>query len=361
VRQFFGLDTEEAAVLYYTYYIYMRGVFVDILWLIPLVLLGILVLVLLVGFVVYLKVFRRLALNPKGETIEESDTVGKLQAQAQAAGREYLFSLHPQDVSHVAKDGLTLRGYFIHAPLGSKNSDKLAILVHGHHADGAGNFAPFLRFYHEVLGWHILLPDQRTHGRSDGRYITFGARESRDILGWARDYIRVLGKDIKIALHGISMGGATVLLCGEQTPPPQIKCIVNDCGFSDALQVVAYNGKKLIHVPCRPVALAVGFWSRQLGRGSFRKDAAPLRNISKMSCPVLTVHGETDDVVPYTMGQKIHEACPAEKTFLSVPNCGHNQAWYLAQDAYKNALRMWFARWMPTADEELTAETSNAT
>ena len=92
----------------------------------------------------------------------------------------------------------------IYYPNGSK---KTMIWVHGYtsHAERESAF-PGL-FYHS-LGFNVLIPYLRAHGPSQGKYISFGALESRDMMLWV-DRVNEVHPDGSIFLHGLSMGGAT--------------------------------------------------------------------------------------------------------------------------------------------------------
>ena len=64
------------------------------------------------------------------------------------------------------------------------------------------------------IGHNVILVCQRACGKSDGHVITFGLRESKDCLSWVEHAIKVFGKDVKIIIGGVSMGGSTVLMAG---------------------------------------------------------------------------------------------------------------------------------------------------
>ena len=63
-------------------------------------------------------------------------------------------------------DGLKLAARFFN----NADPKKLVILFHGYRSIAENDFATQFKMYYE-LGYNILLIDQRSHGRSDGRYI----------------------------------------------------------------------------------------------------------------------------------------------------------------------------------------------
>ena len=71
------------------------------------------------------------------------------------------------------------------------------------------------------LGFTVLLPAQRAHELSEGRYVGMGLLESDDLLGWV-SLITAADPDARILLHGNSMGAATVMMAaGDCATPPQ--------------------------------------------------------------------------------------------------------------------------------------------
>jgi fermentation-respiration switch protein FrsA (DUF1100 family) len=75
-----------------------------------------------------------------------------------------------------------------------------------------------------------LIPDARGHGYSEGDYIGFAWHERLDYLKWI-DYLININKNVRIALFGLSMGGATVMMVSGEELSKQMKSIVEDCGY----------------------------------------------------------------------------------------------------------------------------------
>ena len=251
-------------------------------------------------------------------------------------GKKLLFSLHPEDVSMRSKrDGILLRGWYVPAPTSSK---KLVIFAHGYHNDGPGEFADQLAFY-RGMNYHCLFPDHRAHGRSEGKYIGFGALEAPDLLDWARVYIERLGEDIEIVLHGISMGGATVTLCNTLNPPPQVKRVIADCPYTNALVQMGHTLDMKMHIRFEPLLLTANLWCRLLAGYSLKKDADPLGRMPQAKLPMLFIHGEADDFVCFWMGKKLYDACPTEKDFLWVPGAVHAISHHDDTPAYEAKIR----------------------
>ena len=117
----------------------------------------------------------------------------------------------PREIWHmVSHDGLHMEAIFYPG-----TSNKTMIWLHGYtsHAERESAF-PGL-FYHR-LGYNVLIPYQRAHGLSGGKYLTFGALEYRDMMRWV-DKVNELHPDGQILIHGLSMGGGIALDLASQT------------------------------------------------------------------------------------------------------------------------------------------------
>ena len=59
---------------------------------------------------------------------------------------------------------------------------------------------------------------------------------------------------------------------------------------------------------------------RWMIKDTFRSD----ERIAKVTVPVLIVHGERDNVVPITFGERLYDLIRSPKRFIRLPNAGHN-------------------------------------
>ena len=114
-------------------------------------------------------------------------------------------------VSITSHDGLRLSGRYYHTADGAP----LDIAFHGYRGHALRDFCGGSRISFD-LGHNLLLVDQRAHGESEGKTITFGAKERLDCRDWVLWANERFGCP-EIALFGISMGAAT-----EQQPMDQI-------------------------------------------------------------------------------------------------------------------------------------------
>jgi fermentation-respiration switch protein FrsA (DUF1100 family) len=99
------------------------------------------------------------------------------------------FSTHKvEDIYVQSWDGLQLYARWIPA----ENPRGTILLAHGYQSTPYIDFSLVLEVYHN-LGMNMLIPDQRCHGKSEGKYITFGVKEWRDMTCWVDYHNKHLG------------------------------------------------------------------------------------------------------------------------------------------------------------------------
>jgi len=193
------------------------------------------------------------------------------------------------------------------------------------------DFGLAFAFYH-ALGMNILVPHQRSHGKSEGRYITFGVKESEDMQCWI-DYHNKTYGDYQMVLSGLSMGASTVLYLADQTLPDNVKCIIADCGFTSPKAILDAVFRSVVHVPSGATLLVTDVLTRFFAKFSLnQKDTRKILTSAKL--PVLMIHGEADDYVPCFMTKQGFEACAGEKELLIVEGAGHGLSCLVDKETY---------------------------
>jgi abhydrolase domain-containing protein 17 len=61
------------------------------------------------------------------------------------------------------------------------------------------------------------------------------------------------------------------------------------------------------------------------------------KKITKLSCPLLVIHGKKDRVIPFWQGKKLYQMATVPKTKLWVETAGHNNVMSVAQNEYWHA------------------------
>ena len=235
-------------------------------------------------------------------------------------------------VETTSVDGLKLCGRYYHRNDGAP----LVIFMHGYkgnfYRDGNGIFT-----YSKKFGFNVLMVYQRSQGLSEGKSITFGIMERKDCKSWVEYAVKRFGAKQKILLAGISMGGATVMMTADVGLPDNVKGIMSDCGFSSPKEILCsvMSSLKLPSKVMYPLAKLGAKWF-----GGFNlEEASAVESLKQCKIPVLLIHNEGDDFVPFWMSKKCYEECGfEEKKFLEVQGIGHGMSYCLEPRAYEAAL-----------------------
>ena len=170
------------------------------------------------------------------------------------------------------------------------------------------------------MGYDVVLPDLRAHGRSGGRYVTWGAREKRDIKS-VIDALTIAGAvSEEVCVFGESMGGTIAILYGAI----DLRCrgVMAMAPYKD----FEHARKSLILVA---PAISDADWAKVRRRaaeiGEFDpSEASALDAAGKLDCPLLLVHGELDVITPAAHSKALFEAADEPKKLILVPWANHN-------------------------------------
>lgn len=238
-----------------------------------------------------------------------------------------------EDVYTNSADGLRLHARYYH----TQQDAPLQIMFHGYRSMPERDFCGGLRVALDE-GYNVLLVDQRAHGRSEGKCLTFGIREQDDCLTWCEYAVRRFGAQTKIMLYGMSMGAATVLMAAGLPLPKNVVGIAADCGYSSPAAII----KKVLWDRHYPVGLFYPL-IRLGGRlyGGFDTEAPGADEAMKhCTIPILFIHGEDDRFVPCEMSRENYRLCTSpNKQLLTVPGAGHGLSYLVDRQTYLDAVQ----------------------
>lgn len=201
-------------------------------------------------------------------------------------------------------------------------SNKWVIAVHGYTSDKAETAKTTYEFYHN--GYNIMTPDLRAHGESEGEWITMGYYDSVDLLDWI-DKIIELDADAEIILHGVSMGGTTVMVASGHDLPDNVKVIIEESGFSSAWSQFEYILNRFFELDAYPYLYASDIVAQEWADYSFY-EASAVKQVAKSTTPILFIHGGSDTFVLTECVNEVYEAANCEKDLLVIPPAGHGMA-----------------------------------
>ena len=241
-------------------------------------------------------------------------------------------------------DGLTLRGEAI---LSDPASHKWVITVHGYRNHHTG--MNVIAAHYGQQGYNALMPDLRGCGESDGEFIGMGWPDRLDILGWI-DWILHRDEEAEIVLHGISMGGATVMMTSGEELPPQVKAIVEDCGYTTVWDIFHHQIGSL-HLPPFPL-LNIANVISGIRAGYTFTEASALEQVKKAKVPMLFIHGAEDTFVNTEMVYPLYEACPSPKELLVVEGARHGNSYQQDEELYFGTVFQFLSAYVEEGREE---------
>ena len=253
------------------------------------------------------------------------------------AGMAFLKDHNPEVLHVKSFDGLSLTARLVT----QKNARGTLLLFHGYRSTYQIDYAIAAPFYY-AQGFNLLLADERAHGDSEGRYITFGVRERRDVYTWVCEMAQRFGREFPFFLGGLSMGASTVLMASEYEFPANVRGIVADCGFTSPYEIQksvlrARNPRLLTG----PLLCLLGLYARVFA-GFGLKEASTLEAVKKTSYPILFIHGSGDTFVPCRMSQENYDACRSEKRLLIIDGANHAMSYIQDRPRVQSALEAFF-------------------
>ena len=252
------------------------------------------------------------------------------------AGKEWYLSQNLRKVEIQSFDGVTLRADIFEA----ENPKGILVLMHGYRTRALNDFTLVFSFYHD-LGYHLVIPDQRACGNSDGEYITLGIKERYDCQSWANFAAKEFGEDLPLILDGISMGATTVMMASALPLPKNMSGLIADCGFTSPYEVVL-SVLRATHIPVFPNLQLAELFARGFAKFGF-KDASTIDAMKQCRYPVFFIHGKKDDFVPYEMSVRNYEACISEKKkFFSVDEAGHGMCYLSDRETLQKEIISFF-------------------
>lgn len=211
------------------------------------------------------------------------------------------------EVTFPTSDGVRLAGWFF----GSKPPPNgiTVLLLHGNEGM-LPDYIPEAQIL-QALGFNMLLFNYRGFGKSEGTSL---GEATLDLDGAAA--LRYLTKERgidpeSIALLGVSLGSA----------------VAADLATSSPCRAVALIGA---FASAKMQAAELQAWLSKPWLPEFLLDllSSPFDTVGKIgraNCPVLVIHGENDQVVPFEHAQAIYDAVRQPKRLIVVPGAGHGR------------------------------------
>jgi fermentation-respiration switch protein FrsA (DUF1100 family) len=177
-------------------------------------------------------------------------------------------------------------------------------------------------------GFNVLAFDFRAHGESGGQTTAFGALEKRDVLG-AVKWVREHHPDESRQIFGVGASmGATALISAAADPSPQgqsISAVACYAAYDDLDLLVGDLSKEYFEQPLGWLLEHVGVPLASAHAGADLTAFAPAREVANVwPRPVLLIHGEQDEIIPFARGRNLYDFTAQPKYYLWYPKGTHN-------------------------------------
>ncbi|MBC8376109.1 MAG: alpha/beta fold hydrolase [FCB group bacterium] len=222
-----------------------------------------------------------------------------------------------EEVRFSTENNRTLYGWWIPAEK-ETNQAPTIVLVHG----WSRNLGRMLRYIQHLhpLNYNLLAFDARHHGSSDQDDHASMFKFGRDVKASVQyTFSRDINPD-RIGVLGLSIGGAGSTYAAAIEPA--IKAVVTVGAPAHPVDVMQHEFKKH-HIPAffrwlilKQIEIKIGVKYEHF---------APINNIAKADASFLVIHGENDDVVLPSQGDKMNAAArPGQCEYWPISGRGHS-------------------------------------
>ena len=243
-------------------------------------------------------------------------------------GLNWVNNKNYEDIYIKSFDHLKLHAIFI-----KHNSPKgIIILAHGYRSTKERDIYSSVHEYYN-LGFSIVVIDQRGCGLSEGKYITFGLNESKDLNAWV-NYLAKKYPTIPIVLGGISMGATSVLLVNNNL----VRGMIVDSGFISPWEEINYCIKHYFHIPGIIFLPMINIYTNIIGKFDLKKTNT-IKTLKKLNVPILFIHGGDDDFVPSINTDLNYDAYSGPKKLLIIDNANHGMSYLVNKELYVSTIK----------------------
>jgi fermentation-respiration switch protein FrsA (DUF1100 family) len=220
-----------------------------------------------------------------------------------------------EDVYFRTADRVKLHGWWVPSP----KARATVLFCHGN----AGNISyriDSITVFNR-LRLNVFIFDYRGYGLSEGKPFEEGTYS--DVQAAWQYLVKMRSIDPGgIILFGRSLGGP-IAACQAANSRPGM--LILESTFTAARDVAKH------HYPMIPSQYIFG------------STYPTIEFIKKVRCPVLVIHSPGDEVIPYEMGVRLHEAAPSPKNFMTIQG-SHNSGFFESLGYYEPGLEKFISR-----------------
>lgn len=231
-----------------------------------------------------------------------------------------------EDVQYPASDGVTISAWWIEG-----TRPETVVVVHGFSSQPAA-MLPNVDLLRRI-GVNMLVPRLRSSPGPEAQATTFGIRETEDVIGGVR-YVeqRRAPRPAPVALLGISMGAATVIMAGAREP--RALAVVAEAPYKNVQSIVGRPFRTIMHLPAFPFApLAIKI--------AGRREQLPMQTISPLNDakaiaprPLMLIGDLEDQLLDYHDAIDIYTHAGPQAELWLVPGARHGWAAQVDPEGY---------------------------
>ena len=283
------------------------------------VIIGVIVIAAIIAYLIITftiaKVFSRLIFAPPVKVRPTREMVEKNQVKefdsnhSMYAGADYkAYDLWETEQICLENKGAVIPAEFHPVP-GARGC---VILAHGF---GQNRYAmvSYAEIYRK-LGFSTVLFDERCFGESTADHGTFGDLEATDIEALIRWIKERCGSEIRIVLHGVSMGAMSCMNAMKLSR--DIDYVIEDCGPARAYDGIRHVAYSMIPVPNPFLMPLVERTAKKLGT-DIRKNN-PVDAVAASKVPVCIIHGDADTAVDVHCAEEIFQASQNKQSRIEI-------------------------------------------
>ena len=238
-------------------------------------------------------------------------------------------------VSIPSKSGATLSGWHLPAKQGKGG----VLLLHGIHSNRL-QMVNRAKFLHEE-GYDVLLIDFQAHGESNGSHITFGHLEALDAEA-AYDYLEDRVCNPSIAVIGVSLGGASILLGRVKE---RAKVLVLESVYP-SIEDAIKNRLKIYFGTIGSFFSPLLTFQLQPRLGINTNDLRPIDEIDQVKGSILIITGSKDRHTTIKESKKLFNKAPEPKELWIIEGAKHINFDSYKKEEYEERVLDFLEKWM---------------
>ncbi len=255
--------------------------------------------------------------------------VGESYEKEHGFWREY-DRLPKEEFTVTGAKGYELAAVYVPAP---GESNRYVVISHGYTSCRYGS----LKYMHMFrdYGFNCIIYDDRRHGVNKRVPCTMGVLESQDLCAVIDAVYARFGPDIKLGLHGESMGSGMQIMALQYKP--KVDFIVNDCGYAVLLDVEKKALREWFHLPGWLVYGADV--AAKILYGYAFTDVNPIECLEDNTIPICFIHGAEDDFITPDHSRRMFEKTKGYKEIHLFPGAAHAQSMESNENNYRKIVK----------------------